>query len=70
MKNEMIELVYEFKCAITGDELGIILVNGVERCVTMKEYLDITYTKLNIIQVWLRGEGMLYYNIGKVLLTK
>ena len=71
MEKEVIELVHEFKCAMTGDELGIIKVNGVEKCVTVEEYLRHTYDILNIVgQVWLRGEGMLYQDIGKELLTK
>ena len=49
MEKEVIELVHEFKCAMTGDELGIIKVNGVEKCVTADEYLRHTYDILNII---------------------
>ena len=49
MEKEVIELVHEFKCAMTGDELGIIKVNGVEKCVTAEEYLIHTYDILNIL---------------------
>ena len=49
MEKEVIELVHEFKCAMTGDELGIIKVKGVEKCVTVDEYLRHTYDILNII---------------------
>ena len=49
MEKEVIELVHEFKCAMTGDELGIIKVKGVEKCVTSDEYLRLTYDILNII---------------------
>ena len=65
MEKEVIELVHEFKCAMTGDELGIIKVNGVEKCVTAEEYLRHTYDILNILQVWLLGRKMLYYGIRK-----
>ena len=65
MKKEVIELVHEFKCAMTGDELGIIKVNGVEKCVTAEEYLRHTYDILNILQVWLLERKMLYYGIRK-----
>ena len=49
MEDDKIELVYEFKCALTGDELGIIKVNGVEKCVAAEEYTKHTYDILNII---------------------
>ena len=65
MEKEVIELVHEFKCAMTGDELGIIKVNGVEKCVTAEEYLRHTYDILNILQVWFLGRKMLYYGIRK-----
>ncbi len=65
MEKEVIELVHEFKCAMTGDELGIIKVNGVEKCVTAEEYLRHTYDILNILQVWLLERKMLYYGIRK-----